>query len=364
MNNDTNKEPWLAVIYSSFFAGIGQIYSKKIVLGIALIIIEFFLLMFSILLLAKAELIGFLFLLLLAVVYISNLFNAHSVARKNNSEAFEKDRKATKDPWLAVFLTRIFPGIGNIYLNKIPIGILIIILIFANHILLSDNYPILSTIIYIIISILAIYIAYISAPIKREKTHKKIYFVSLMAVVVLFIAFSFAMIIRQYVLQAYFIPSGSMEDTLFIGDHIFVEKLSYNKYLSSNQCDRSKCINRGDIVVYNPPSETRVFLHRCIAIEGDEIHIENNVLYINGKEVSNTPFGKGFTNYDGFGEKRIEGKVPKDTIVVLGDNRENSSDSRAFGYLPIDRVIAKCNLIYWNTNMLKKFDFSRFGKVN
>jgi len=189
----------------------------------------------------------------------------------------------------------------------------------------------------------------------------------------LLIAFIFAMHIREYIIQAYFIPSGSMEDTLLIGDHLLVEKITYGPVIPKMTGMKKEVhlkflgirdIKRGDIIIFKPPNEIeRDFIKRCIALPGDEVRIKNNAVYVNGKKIENTPNGKGFTNYDGFGEKRIEGIVPEGNVVALGDNRENSSDSRAFGYLPIERIKGRAFILYWNTQHIKKLDFSRFGLI-
>jgi signal peptidase I len=189
----------------------------------------------------------------------------------------------------------------------------------------------------------------------------------------LLVAFILAMHIREYIIQAYFIPSGSMEDTLLVGDHLLVEKITYGPVIPKMTGMKKeihlsflgiRTIERNDIIIFKPPNEIeRDFIKRCIALPGDEVHIKNNAVYVNGKKVENTPYGKGFTNYDGFGEKRIEGIVPEGHVVALGDNRENSSDSRYFGYLPIERIKGRAFILYWNTDHIKKLDFSRFGLI-
>jgi signal peptidase I len=188
----------------------------------------------------------------------------------------------------------------------------------------------------------------------------------------LLVAFILAMHIREYIIEAFYIPSGSMEDTLLVGDHLLVEKITYGpvipkmigmdkevhlKFLSIRD------IKKNDIIIFKPPNETiKDYIKRCIALPGDDLQIKNNAVYINGKKLDE-PFIKGFTNYDGFGEKRIEGIVPEGNVVAFGDNRENSSDSRAFGYLPIERIKGRAFIFYWNTKQIKNFDFSRYGLI-
>ncbi|MFH0974471.1 MAG: signal peptidase I [Spirochaetota bacterium] len=188
----------------------------------------------------------------------------------------------------------------------------------------------------------------------------------------LLIAFILAMHIREYIVQAYYIPSGSMEDTLLIGDHLLVEKITYGPIIPKMggmskemhlKAFGIRDIERNDILIFKPPNEIeRDFIKRCIALPGDELHIKENAVFVNGKKLKE-PFTKGFTSYDGFPEKKLEGIVPQGHIVVMGDNRENSSDSRAFGYLPVERIKGRAFILYWNTKHFKNFDFSRWGLI-
>ncbi len=186
------------------------------------------------------------------------------------------------------------------------------------------------------------------------------------------IAFILAMHIREYRIQAYFIPTGSMEDTLLVGDHLLVEKITYGpiipKMIGMDKEIRLdflglRKIQRGDIVIFRPPNEIyKDYIKRCIAIPGDKLNIKNGAVFVNGKQI-NEPYTKGSTSYDDFREKKIEGTVPNDMLVVLGDNRENSYDGRGFGYLPIERVKGKAFILYWNTKQIRNLNFSRYGLI-
>ena len=124
--SERGKEPWLAGNLSIFFPGIGQIYSGNVRRGIVLIIS--YILLIGIgggLILSPTGDIGIGLVLLLPTLPINiwNLFDAHRCARKANNRSFEELRKTSKDPWLAVFLSRILPGIGHIYIGKAWLGI-------------------------------------------------------------------------------------------------------------------------------------------------------------------------------------------------------------------------------------------------
>ncbi|MDY6933467.1 MAG: signal peptidase I [Spirochaetota bacterium] len=188
----------------------------------------------------------------------------------------------------------------------------------------------------------------------------------------LLVAFILAMHIREFIIQAYYIPTGSMEDTLLVGDHLLVEKITYGsiipKMLSMEKSIHLdflglRSIKRGDIIIFRPPNEEKKdFIKRCIAVSGDEFHIKGGYVYINGKRLEE-PYVKGVTSYRGFSDKRIEGKVPEGKVIAMGDNRENSYDSRGFGYLPIERIKGRAFVLYWNTEQVKNLDFSRYGLI-
>jgi|DewCreStandDraft_4_1066084.scaffolds.fasta_scaffold01839_13 signal peptidase I len=186
------------------------------------------------------------------------------------------------------------------------------------------------------------------------------------------VAFILAMHIRQFIIQAYYIPTGSMEDTLLVGDHLLAEKITYGPTIPQMIGMKKpihlsflsiRPVQRGDIIIFRPPNEEeKDFIKRCIAVEGDEVHIEEGAVWVNGVKLDE-PYVKGVTSYRGFSEKRIEGVVPKGMIVAMGDNRENSYDSRGFGYVPLDRIKGKAFILYWNTDNIKNFDFSRLGLI-
>jgi signal peptidase I len=201
------------------------------------------------------------------------------------------------------------------------------------------------------------------------------------------VAFILAMHIRQYIVQAYFIPTGSMEDTLQVGDHLLVEKITFGPVvprmigmLREIRLWGLRGIQRGDIVIFKPPGEEeKDFIKRCIAIGGDVFHIneDDGYVYVNGRRLEE-PYlkcprilGKNCTDYRSFGKRAIEGKVPEGYILVLGDNRTNSQDSRYFGYVPVERVKGKALVLYWNSAHIfsreadrrRDFFFLRFGLI-
>lgn len=167
-------------------------------------------------------------------------------------------------------------------------------------------------------------------------------FLAYLQVVVLALIIGF--VLRSFVVSAYKIPLNSMEDSLLSGDFVLVNKLAYN-YTDPKP---------GDVLVFKYPlNPEKNFIKRCVATEGQTVEIKNKILYIDGAEVRN-PEWENFTDphiiaaeystRDNFGPYQ----VPKGQIFVLGDNRDNSKDSRFWGFLEKRHIIGKPLVIYWS----------------
>ena len=153
------------------------------------------------------------------------------------------------------------------------------------------------------------------------------------------LAIAIAMLTRAYVAQAYHIPSGSMENTLLVGDHVLVEKISGHV---SNPA-------RGDIVVFNSPVEEKVLIKRVIGLPGETVSMEKGAVSINGKPITE-PYLHPLGGAIPFGVSRSFPplKVPTGAVFVMGDNRDNSGDSRLFGPVPISHIIGRALAIHWS----------------
>lgn len=175
------------------------------------------------------------------------------------------------------------------------------------------------------------------------------------------VAFAVALLIKTFVLQAFYIPSASMEPTLREGDRVLVEKLSYAGGEPT----------RGQVIVFErdvmgvlpvepdegvftdignalkglfgfPEGLTQDFIKRVIAVEGDTIEGKDGHVYVNGDEVTEENLPEG-TETSTFGPIQI----PEDHVFVMGDNRGNSDDSRSFGPVPVDRVVGHAFVLIW-----------------
>lgn len=196
-------------------------------------------------------------------------------------------------------------------------------------------------------------------PLGRSTKKKRSFWKELPVLIV--IAFVVALLIKTFLVQAFFIPSASMEPELMVGDRVLVEKVS-------GWWDD---VSRGDVVVFErevgvgmveepdepfwtdisnafrslfgfPTAGSQDFIKRVIAIEGDVVKAEQGVVYINGEPIDEPYLPEGTQTSD-FG--RV--KIGEDEIFVMGDNRANSDDSRSFGPIPEGTVVGKAFLLIW-----------------
>ncbi|MBI5212254.1 MAG: signal peptidase I [Nitrospirae bacterium] len=190
------------------------------------------------------------------------------------------------------------------------------------------------------------------------------------------IALMLALIIRSFVVQAFKIPSGSMLQTLLIGDHILVNKFIYGTpidipftNITIFRMPGFKKPQREDIIVFKYPEDPgRDFIKRVIAVEGDMIESKDKRVLVNGKPVSE-PYAQhtdnstrmgGMEPRDNFGPYL----VPKNKVFVMGDNRDQSYDSRYWGYVDMKELRGKAFIIYWSWDGIKKMPrLGRIGKL-
>lgn len=199
-------------------------------------------------------------------------------------------------------------------------------------------------------------------------------------------------LLRSFLYEPFRIPSGSLEPTLTIGDFILVNKFDYGIRLpiSHNKLYKIGEPARGDIIVFRwPPNPSIDYIKRVIGIPGDRISYHRKTLYINGKEIPQT-FIQNTTSVDESGNlsKVIEKQetlfgikhaifqsedkpnddfndivVPAGMYFAMGDNRDDSADSRFFGFVPEENIIGKAIVIWMNWNSTEKnIRWDRIGK--
>ncbi|MBC7187486.1 MAG: signal peptidase I [Calditrichaeota bacterium] len=218
-----------------------------------------------------------------------------------------------------------------------------------------------------------------------------------------------ALILRILVIQAFRIPTGSMKDTLLIGDFLMVNKFIYGVRTPSTlplvkakiphtRLPAIKQPKRGEVIVFKYPLDERLdYIKRCVGLAGDTIEVRNGDLYINGKPEGKKEFiGRRYDPEEGHYvlEYRITTErgqkynirhyemrsrsfdnfgpvvVPPGHLFMMGDNRDNSADSRFWGPLPFDNVLGEAMIIYfsWDSrvpvyNLSKKIRWGRLGRI-
>ncbi len=191
-----------------------------------------------------------------------------------------------------------------------------------------------------------------SSEIKTSKTKKGALRENIEAII---IAVILALFIRAFVVQAFKIPSGSMKQTLLIGDHILVNKFIYGVKIPFSDITVIPVKNpkRGDIIVFKFPEDPdKDFIKRVVGVSGDVVEIRNKQVYINDM-LLNQDHGiymdphiipGAFQPRDNFGPVT----VPPASLFVMGDNRDHSYDSRFWGFVDLKAVKGKAFIIYWS----------------
>src|SRR5438552_1097510 len=190
-----------------------------------------------------------------------------------------------------------------------------------------------------------------------KKSTLREYFESIVIAVIL------ALFIRTFVVQAFKIPTGSMEENLLIGDHLLVNKFVLGP--TGTGLERALMpigtIKRNDVLVFKFPEEPeRDFIKRVIGLPGETVELKEKKVYINGKmldepfvhflsapSTSGVPEFNEVTSFD-VRERYGPVTVPPNQYFMMGDNRDNSQDSRYWGFLPRDLVKGKALVIYWS----------------
>jgi signal peptidase I len=187
----------------------------------------------------------------------------------------------------------------------------------------------------------------------------------------LIIALLIALFVRTFVVQPFKIPSSSMEPTLLVGDHLLVNKFIYGIRIPyvGKKIVTFKVPKRGDVIVFIYPGDrSKDFIKRVIGLPGEKVEIKERKIYINDRLIED-PWGvfekvNPSSIYDNYGPKTI----PPDSLFVMGDNRDNSLDSRYWGFASLDDVLGKAFIMYWSwdwhaPSLVSKVRWKRIGSL-
>jgi len=208
------------------------------------------------------------------------------------------------------------------------------------------------------------------------------------------VALVIALVLRTFVVQAFKIPSSSMEDTLLIGDHLLVNKFIYGTKIPfvDGRFLQIREPERGDVIVFEFPADTkderlafwqkRDFIKRVIGLPGDTVEMRDKTVYVNGKEYridqevhkDASLRGRCFEIGDWRKRMRIPSSLERDCMLpttvpeghylVLGDNRDRSHDSRFWGFVPMENIKGLAFIKYWSWDSQKTWPrFSRIGRL-
>src|SRR6185436_7720574 len=191
----------------------------------------------------------------------------------------------------------------------------------------------------------------------------------------LVVAFILATFIRTFVVQAFKIPTGSMEKNLLIGDHLLVNKVVYSPSLGrfEDVLLAKKPVQRGHVVVFKFPEDpARDFIKRVIGLPGEKVEIRAKTVYVDGRPLDEPyvhflapplrPEDPEYGLREGRGDDWGPEVVPPGRLFVLGDNRDNSKDSRYWGFLPRDQVKGRALMVYWSYEATRD-EYHRTGYV-
>lgn len=385
------KQPWRAVFLTSLLPGAGHIYGGEAAKGVFLIsltLIFCFTFVFGMIgFISEEDAAASRGLMLITVasatigllIEVYALFNAFKVTTDFNARQGPAPENADqRKSWLAAFLSLLFPGVGQFYNRQVLKGIALVVLAVAASIAEHAYYELffLSSVVFF----LSIKDAFDSTEKYKGSSERFLkqgkYFI-LFVLVILFLPSLFHSdeLISGKRLKTYKFPSGSMMPTLRIGDRIFVDR--------SQKARES--VKRGDVIIFPFPEDPgKMFAKRLIGVGGDKVQFINGELYINDQMVSKTVIGA--SDDDGLRlvtklqpviyEEQFDGIryhvmylrdqsaynagpwfVPQDMVFVLGDSRDNSQDSRVWGFVPKKTIEGKVLKIYWSWD-------SEHGRVN
>jgi signal peptidase I len=184
------------------------------------------------------------------------------------------------------------------------------------------------------------------------------------------VALILAILVRAFLFQAFEIPSGSMEPTLLVGDHILVNKFIYGVRIpfTDKRWPMLREPRRGDVIVFvYPVDRSKDFIKRVVGVGGDTVQIIDKKVFINGKEAPDTHdrFSSNviYPAYENPRDNMGPIEVPHGSLFMMGDNRDYSYDSRFWGFVPLRDVVGEALIIYWSSRNITSVRLNRIFKL-
>ena len=183
---------------------------------------------------------------------------------------------------------------------------------------------------------------------------------------VVIIALLIAIVIRSFIIQPYIIPSGSMLNTLQVGDRLFVTKFSYGIHLPFVEKEIISLgePKHGDIIVFPFPNDKSVdYIKRVVGVPGDVIEVRDKQLYRNGQAVREDYIIHSDPHMAARRDTMKPVLVPPGKVFVMGDNRDYSEDSRFWGFVDKDTIHGRASIIYWSSIDFVNIKWERIGSM-
>jgi signal peptidase I len=335
------REPWLAANLSLVLPGLGHFHAGRRALGVWCIVA------FAVLSAAAfasflspegSTWSGIVVVSLLLLLRVLAAVDAHRRVRLANDVRFESERRSNKDPWLAVFLSLwLLPGAGHLYLGRRLRGVLFVL---TAIVLATSRFD---SPFWAVLGCFAGLDAYRSAQVGRDAPMKPLLSVVHLAALVTgvsLVTLVTVAVLRIRVVQAFRQPSEAMLPTLRRGDYFFVWK------------SPSYVPGRGDVVVFSYPPDPKVdYAKRIVGLPGDTLEIRKRVPYANGLRLSDSRAVHLDPRLQPAAESARDEFGPvvlgPGEYFVMGDNRENSNDSRYWGSVRRDLIRGRAFKIYW-----------------
>ncbi len=339
------KKSWLAVNLSILWPGLGQVYANAVLKGVLLAVGQIVAIAIALWSIFDAEgntLLGLVLCPVVIGIWFFSLFDAHYSASRFAPPGTEPIPRQHKDPWFAVFLSQVIPGLGHLYSEKIIVGAFFFFCA-AILIVLKELFP--SLLLFPpLLTAVACYHAYVSFPQRRRRSTDFMLAIAA-AILLVRLTFNYTPTLINQQIERFIIPSESMLPTLKVEDRIFVSKSTRYRPKS------------GDIIVFQPTDVARqaeadpaqfsntdqekFYVKRIIGQPGQTIQISQGKVYLNG-QLQDETYLREPPSYE-WGPETI----PANSYFVLGDNRNRSADSHLWGFLPQENIVGKAYKIYW-----------------